>query len=82
MNKIRRFVDFLMDKVSELSILDFALMKMALISFGVIIGAFFSKFFRKFQAIFWFFAIFSYIYLIYKIFFRDKNYFSRSSLRI
>ncbi len=55
-------------KIKKLSVWDFALMKTALILFGIIIGAYIAGFTR--QNIWWFIGVFvvSYAILFYKIF--------------
>ncbi|MCX7614450.1 MAG: hypothetical protein N2Z65_01680 [Clostridiales bacterium] len=68
--------DYVLEKASRFTILDFAILKTALLSIGILFGAIFSKFFKRYQAFLWLIAACSYIYLIYRLFIKGI-YFER-----
>ena len=70
--KIRSIIGYFMEKASEFSVLDFAAFKMCLISFGILLGAKFSKFFKKYSLFIGIALVMSYVYLIYRLFFAEE----------
>lgn len=64
-----RWIDYGMERAKGFSVLDFGVFKLCLFSFGLWLGACFSKFFKKFRgALFVVFAA-SWLYLFWRIFF-------------
>ncbi len=59
---------FVMDKVENLSPFDWALLKTALVSFGILIGSAFYKLFRKLAPLIALIFIATYIYTAWRIF--------------
>ncbi len=55
------------------NILDYGLLKICLISLGILLGASFSQFFLKNLSIIWAIFIISYIWILYKTFIKYKN---------
>lgn len=67
------FIEYVMNKAQKFNILDFTMFKVCLLSFGLWLGARFSKFFRKYKGILLFSFLVSYIFLIWRIFFYDDE---------
>lgn len=65
------FVKFLVARARDFSVLDFALFKLCLISFGICIGSKFAKFFKKFRIVLLISFIVSYAYMIWRVFIRE-----------
>lgn len=74
MKKICSRCDFIMEKTSQFTLFDFAMLKTALLSAGALIGTYFSRFLKKYQAFLWLLTVLSYIYLVYRIFLKDTVY--------
>lgn len=66
-------VAYLMEKARGFNVFDFAMLKICLLSFGLWIGSKFSKFFSRFKGILFLGFIFSYVFLIWRIFFREDD---------
>ncbi len=66
-------VDLIMGKVKNFSVMDFAIMKICISFIGILIGIKFSCKLKKAVPIIGFIALFSYFYLIYKLFFEKKT---------
>lgn len=67
------FIQYLLERARGFSVFDFAMFKLCLLSFGIWLGALFSKFFRRFRVIVFLGFIASYIYLIWRIFLRNDQ---------
>ncbi len=67
------FVQFSMQQVRTFGIFDFSMFKTALFSLGLLIGAHFSHVIRKFRPLVWAGFLFSYGYLIWRVFFSEKD---------
>ncbi len=63
----------LLERSRGFSLLDFAVLKVCLISFGIWLGAQFSKFFKRFRVFVFLGFIASYIYLIWRLFLRSTD---------
>lgn len=61
------------EKARGFSPFDFAICKVCLLSFGVWLGAQFSKFFKRFRVFLFFSFVASYIYLIWRLFLSDND---------
>ncbi|MGN1007706.1 MAG: hypothetical protein ACI4PV_02075 [Butyricicoccus sp.] len=66
-------LNYSMEKARGFSILDFAVLKLCVFSFGVWLGAQFSKFFKRFRVFIFLGFVASYIYLIWRLFLRDAE---------
>lgn len=67
------FLEFAMKKAHGFSVLDFAMLKICLISLGLWLGARFSGFFRRFKGVLFLGFILSYVFLIWRIFFLEDD---------
>ncbi len=73
MGKLSSLTDFVLSKAKKFTAIDFAIIKLCLVSMGIFIGAKFSDFLRKYSAVFVSMFIVSYFYLIYRIFFIEDD---------
>lgn len=62
---MKELIDKVLKSVTHFSIWDFGFMKIGLISFGALIGAYFSKFILSNILLIWLIFIVSYVYIIY-----------------
>ena len=67
---MKNLVDKAMNAAKKYTVLDFGLFKLCLFSLGIIIGAYFYAFFSLYVPIVWGIFIASWIWLIYKTFFK------------
>lgn len=65
------FAQYSVEKARTFSVLDFAFLKVCILSLGIWLGSMFSKFFRRFRVVVFFGFVISYLYLIWRIFFRE-----------
>lgn len=63
---MRIFLNRLLDAAKKYTIVDYGCFKIALISLGILIGTYFSKFFLDHTSLLWIIFIASYFVLIYK----------------
>ena len=63
---MRNFLNRLLESARKYTIMDYACLKITLISLGILIGAYFSKFFLSYTSLLWIIFIVSYITIIYK----------------
>ncbi|MFI3114888.1 MAG: hypothetical protein R3Y12_01935 [Clostridia bacterium] len=64
--------DHALDRVKSFNIFDFTMIKLCLVSIGLVIGSMYNKFIRKNAVFFIFAAVLSYLYLTYKLFFEKE----------
>ncbi|MFA6807661.1 MAG: hypothetical protein WCR27_01585 [Eubacteriales bacterium] len=57
----------------EYTLFDFACIKVALLSFGLLIGAYFSKFFLNHTFFLWVAFILTYLWVLYRTFFKTRR---------
>ena len=70
---MRTFIEGILKSTEKYNIFDFSSMKIGLISFGILIGAYFSDFFLQYTAILWIIFIASYIWIVYITFIKYKK---------
>ncbi|HIV62467.1 MAG TPA: hypothetical protein H9746_06480 [Candidatus Butyricicoccus avistercoris] len=64
-------IKFMLARAKDFSVLDFALFKLCLVSFGLYIGSKFAEFFKKFRIVILISFIISYAYMLWRIFIRE-----------
>ena len=74
MKQICECCDYVMEKASRFTVLDFAVLKTTLFSMGLLVGTYCSQFFKKYQAFLWVITLFSYMFLIYRLFIKGMNF--------
>jgi hypothetical protein len=63
---MRTFLSKLLDSARKYTIMDYVFFKITLISLGILLGTYFSKFFSSHTLLLWIIFAVSYIYIIYK----------------
>ncbi len=66
-------VGYLMEKVRDFNVLDFAIFKMFLLTAGLWLGCTFSRVFVKIKAVLFVGCIASWVYLVWRIFLREED---------
>lgn len=69
---MKKLIDKLMASAKKYNLWDYGWLKIALCSFGVLLGAYFSQFFLKYIFIVWGIFIISYVWIMYKTFIKYK----------
>lgn len=69
----KKLVGYSMDRLKGFSVLDFGIFKTCLISFGILIGARFAKFLKKFEIFVLLTFIASFIFLVYRVFVKPND---------
>ena len=64
-------IKFMLARAKDFSLLDFALFKLCLVSFGLYIVSKFAEFFKKFRIVILISFIISYAYMLWSIFIRE-----------
>ena len=64
-------IKFMLARAKDFSVLDFALFKLCLVSFGLYIGSKFAEFFKKFRIVILISFIISCVYMLWRIFIRE-----------
>jgi len=65
---MQQFINNIMNSASKYTVWDFAFFKTALLTLGILIGAQFSKLFKKLAPLLWIIYILCYIWIAYKTF--------------
>ena len=67
---MKRFIDRALNAAKLYNVWDYGWLKVTLISFGILVGTYFAQFFHQFIVIVWAVFALSYIWIIYKTFFK------------
>lgn len=67
---MKSFIERIMNTTKHYNVLDFAMLKTSLISLGILLGAYFSKFFLCYTTVLWIIFTISYVFIMYKTFFK------------
>lgn len=62
------FTDYAMERMGDFNVLDWAMFKSCLVSFGILVGSCFSGFFKKLKPILTMVFIFTWIFTMIKLF--------------
>lgn len=62
------FIQRAMKAASKYTVLDFACLKIVLITFGILAGAYFSPFFLNHTGLLWIIFVLTYLWIMYKTF--------------
>ena len=65
---MRDFITSAMQATKKYTVLDFALLKICLVTIGILLGVYFTVFFAKYILTVWVAAIASYVWIMYKTF--------------
>lgn len=69
-DSLSNIIKFVLARVRDFSLFDFALMKLCLVSFGLYVGSKFSEFFKKFRVFLFISFIISSFYMLWRVFIR------------
>lgn len=64
------FIQKALKSTQRYTIMDFALLKIALVSVGILLGAYFADFFLNYTTLIWGIYILSFLWILYKTFFK------------
>lgn len=64
------FIQKALKSTQRYTIMDFALLKIALVSVGILLGAYFADFFLNYTILIWVIYILSFLWILYKTFFK------------
>lgn len=67
---MREFIDRALNAAGKYTVLDFACLKIAILSIGILLGAYFSEFFLGYTSYLWVIYIVSFAWIIYRTFFK------------
>jgi hypothetical protein len=70
---MKNLINKLLGATKKYTVLDYSLLKITLISLGILIGTYFSNFFSNHTSLLWIIFIISYIWIIYRTFIKHKN---------
>ena len=65
---MKKLINRVLDSTKNYNVFDFGILKITLISAGILLGAYFSKFFLSNIALVWIIFIISYVIIMYKTF--------------
>ena len=63
---MRRFIESAMRATKKYTVFDFGILKITLVSFGILLGAYFSEFFLRHTVTLWIVFLVTYIFIWYK----------------
>jgi hypothetical protein len=64
----------LLKAARKYTIMDFACLKITLLSFGILLGAYFANFFLSHSALFWVIFVVSFFWIMYRTFIKHMNF--------
>lgn len=70
---MKKLINKLLGAAKKYTVLDYSLLKLTLISLGILIGTYFSNFLSNYTLIIWIIFLISYIVIIYRTFIKHKN---------
>jgi small multidrug resistance family-3 protein len=70
---MKKLIAKILDAAKKYNVWDYAWLKITLCSFGILLGAYFSRFFLKYILVIWGIFIISYVWIMYKTFIKYKD---------
>ena len=70
---MKKLINKLLGAAKNYTVLDYSLLKISLISLGILIGTYFSNFFSNYTSLLWIIFLVSYIWIIYRTIIKHKN---------
>lgn len=70
---MKNLINKLLGATKKYTVLDYGLLKITLISLGILIGTYFSNFSSNHTSLLWIIFIISYIWIIYRTFIKHRN---------
>jgi hypothetical protein len=65
---MEKLINSALNAAKKYTVWDYGCLKITLISFGILLGAYFSKFFLSYILLFWIIFIASFVWIIYRTF--------------
>lgn len=70
---MKNLINKLLGTAKKYTVLDYGFLKITLISFGILIGTYFSNFFSNYTSLLWIIFLISYLWIIYRTFIKHRN---------
>ncbi|KJS84272.1 MAG: hypothetical protein JM58_11295 [Peptococcaceae bacterium BICA1-8] len=70
---MRAIIDRTLGAAGKYTAWDFAFLKISLVCLGILLGAYFAKFFLSYTTFLWVVFIASYLWIMYRTFFKHMN---------
>lgn len=70
---MKNLINKLLGAAKKYTVLDYGFLKITLISFGILIGTYFSNFFSNYTSLLWIIFLISYLWIIYRTFITHRN---------
>lgn len=70
---MKAFINQIMGAAGKYTVFDFACLKTALLFLGILIGVYFAEFFVNYTSYLWGIFIVSYVWIMYRTFFKHMN---------
>ena len=67
------FIKRLLKAARMYTVMDYAFLKITLVSFGILLGSYFSRFFLNYTFLLWVIFIISYLWVMYRTFIKHMN---------
>lgn len=67
---MRAFINRVLGATDKYTVWDFAFLKICLVSLGILLGVYFAKFFLTYTSILWIVFITTYLWIMYRTFFK------------
>jgi hypothetical protein len=68
-----KFIQRLLKAARKYTVMDYSFFKITLVSFGILLGAYFPQFFLNYSSLLWVVFIVSYIWNMYRTFVKHMN---------
>lgn len=69
---MKNLINKLLGVTKKYTVLDYSLLKITLVSLGILIGTYFSNFFSNYASLLWIIFLVSYIWIIYRTFIKHR----------
>jgi hypothetical protein len=67
------FINRLLKAARNYTVMDYTFFKITLVSFGILLGAYFLQFFLNYTSMIWIIFIISYLWVMYRTFIKHMN---------
>lgn len=68
-----KFIQRLLKAARNYTVMDYVFFKITLVSFGILLGAYFAQFFLNYTSFLWVVFIVSYLWIMYRTFIKHMN---------
>ena len=70
---MRAFIERALKAARKYTVMDYGFLKITLLSFGILLGAYFAQFFLNYTSFLWVVFIFSFLWIMYRTFIKHMN---------